>query len=196
MANTGVKSPGTVENDTSVGQSGWGNFNNVKVSDDTYATILNVAFPPTVPSEYSIKLVKNGIISGDDKSNGDLLPATEAYISYGGSSDLWGLDWIKEDINSNDFGIAFSIKKRRISNYLKATNFGFAIPDTPYSVTTTIVGILVEIEQKKLSSQAAVDHIRMTVYYTNSWSGGAGENERLKNARPMKVKFFKKNIIK
>ena len=42
-------------------------------------------------------------------NNGNTLtswPATEQYISHGGSSDLWGLTWTVAQINASDFGVS------------------------------------------------------------------------------------------
>jgi hypothetical protein len=62
----------------------------------------------------SIKLVKGGAISGDDKASASLWPSsdTDTYQSYGSSTDLWGLTWSPDDINSSGFGVAISAKKQ------------------------------------------------------------------------------------
>jgi len=55
----------------------------------------------------SVKLVKNGVISGNDKADTvTAWPVADAYKSYGGVSDLWGLAWTVSDINAADFGVA------------------------------------------------------------------------------------------
>lgn len=56
----------------------------------------------------SVKLVKNGVIGGDDKPLLTALPTVEAYSYYGGSGDLWGETWTAEDINQDNFGVAYS----------------------------------------------------------------------------------------
>jgi hypothetical protein len=60
--------------------------------------------------ENEIKIVKaDGSIGAINKSTGVLLPTgTEAYVSYGSSSDLWGETWTPADINDADFGAVFS----------------------------------------------------------------------------------------
>jgi hypothetical protein len=52
-----------------------------------------------------IKLVKGGTVQGNNKSTGASWPTSEQYSSYGGTSDLWGLGWISDDINSSNFGV-------------------------------------------------------------------------------------------
>jgi hypothetical protein len=61
----------------------------------------------------SIRLVKGGVISGNDKSTGLQWPNsdTDTYQSYGSSSDLWGLNWTPADINSSNFGVVISAIK-------------------------------------------------------------------------------------
>ena len=61
----------------------------------------------------SIKLVKGGTISGDEKAT--KITWNESGFSdridtFGGSSDLWGLTWTFEDINASDFGGVCSAK--------------------------------------------------------------------------------------
>ena len=151
--------------DATVGTVAWSNPDNAKVSDDTRA-FSALLYEGSNVIENSIKIVKTGTILGDEKSTSAAVSFTESYISYGGSSDLWGETWTAEDINDVDFGVVGSWKDTSvISHYLKATNFGFSIP-----VGATVNGILVEIEQRKVvgsGSTINVDHIRITVYYTN-----------------------------
>jgi len=162
----GPNNPGTMADDATVGTQSWSNVDNAKVSDDTYAGAI-LLFEGFDVIENSIKLVKDGAISGNDKSTGAAVSVTESYISYGGASDLWGLSWDAADINANDFGVVGSWRDVAvISHYLNATNFGFNIP-----AGATINGILVEIEQKKVvgtGSSINVDHMRITVYYTEA----------------------------
>ena len=119
----------------------------------------------------SIKLVKAGTISGSEKSTGGVLTTSDAYYSFGGSSDSWGLSLSPSDINTSTFGCVVSMKAvgfatfNNTSRYLKATNFGFVIP-----TGATIDGVLVEIEAKQDGGSASVDHIRITVYYTETSS--------------------------
>lgn len=58
-----------------------------------------------------VKIVKSdGSIGTTDKSNITEWPTTEAYTTYGGSSDLWGETWTATDINSANFGAVISAK--------------------------------------------------------------------------------------
>jgi len=193
---SGPNSPQTMADDATVGTIAWGNPNNAKVSDNvsvnTTSSLSSGTFEMGVV-ENSIKLVKNGIISGDDKSTSSYLPDSYGYVSYGGSSDLWGLTWTAEDINRGNFGVAYSAAGRFesenppyymdtvFSHYLKATNFSFSIP-----TGATIRGILAEIKQQSFYVGSGfgppdvyplVDHMRITVYYTTDTCTYSGSGD-------------------
>lgn len=55
-----------------------------------------------------IKLVKGGVVSGDNKSAGASWPYADAYSTYGGASDAWGLSMTDADVNASDFGVVLS----------------------------------------------------------------------------------------
>jgi hypothetical protein len=174
---SGPRSGGTFANDTTVGSRDWYNVGNAATSDDTYA-LFSIGVYLGVFEEYSIRIVKGGIIQGDEKSTNATLPGSDAYVSYGSSDDLWGLSWTPGDINAADFGVVFSVDEGpgSITHYLKATNFGFSVP-----TDATINGILAEIEQKYIFSgeiinTASVDHIRITVYYTENSCTAPNQN--------------------
>lgn len=57
----------------------------------------------------TIKLVKGGTVSGDNKANTSDWSTTEAYNNYGSTIDLWGLSWAYSDINATDFGVVISV---------------------------------------------------------------------------------------
>jgi len=58
----------------------------------------------------AVRIIKSGTIGSTDKSNAVLWPASDAYVSYGGSTELWGETWTAEDINLATFGFAISAK--------------------------------------------------------------------------------------
>ena len=57
----------------------------------------------------SIKIVKNGAITGTEHSTGALWPTTAASVTYGSSTDLWGTTWTPADINAAGFGAAIAV---------------------------------------------------------------------------------------
>jgi hypothetical protein len=75
----------------------------VQVEHRATGLILTAAVKDNV-----IKLIKNGTITGNNKSNAANWGTTDTYFTYGGSSDLWGTSLIPDDVNASNFGIAFS----------------------------------------------------------------------------------------
>jgi hypothetical protein len=176
MANTIATSPGTMADDATVGTIAWTNPDNAKVSDDVYATFTvngnatshylkatnfgfsiptgatingilveiekkcNVYLGSKTIFDSSIKIVKSdGTIGSTDKSVGTLWSDTEAYVSYGSSSDSWGETWDSTKINDVDFGMVISV-----------------------------------ISNGSYPSIAYIDHIRITVYYTETTTTSIG----------------------
>ena len=65
----------------------------------------------------SVKIVKGGVIQGTElKKTGVTWPADDAYTSYGGPTELWGLSWTPADINAANFGVAVSGKNGAAGN--------------------------------------------------------------------------------
>lgn len=58
-------------------------------------------------SDNAVRLIKGGLISGNNKAAG-AWSSSDTYSSYGGSSDTWGQSWSPADINSASFGVAIS----------------------------------------------------------------------------------------
>lgn len=134
---SGANSPGTMADDATVGDTVWTNPDNAKVSDNVYATVILAAaershylkatnFSFSIPVGATIdgvvveneckntsgsngwdivKLVKGGVIGGTNHR--PTMTATEAYVSTGSSSDLWGLTLSPTDVNASDFGVVF-----------------------------------------------------------------------------------------
>jgi hypothetical protein len=62
-------------------------------------------------SDYSIKIVKGGTITGSEHSSGAAYPTTDSYYPVGGSNDLWGTTWTDADINASNFGVAIAAQR-------------------------------------------------------------------------------------
>ncbi len=63
-------------------------------------------------ADNSVRIVRAGTITGDEKSTGQQWPMLGLnYVSYGGASDLWGLGWVPTDINASNFGAVISGKR-------------------------------------------------------------------------------------
>ena len=58
----------------------------------------------------SVKLLKNGTVIGNNKAlTNKNWPPSDEIITYGNSTDLWGINWTSEDINNAGFGVALSV---------------------------------------------------------------------------------------
>ena len=58
-----------------------------------------------------MKLVKEGVISGEDRATGISYINKDINESHGSPSDLWGLALSPADINNEDFGAAVAVTK-------------------------------------------------------------------------------------
>ncbi len=165
----GPNSPSNYQNLNNVGGQSWGaSISNILASDDNWASRLLSANQHTyyaVGYNYSFSLPSGAIINGIvveverhksggtssasdyrvflrksdgtlsslDHSSGTAWPTSDAYASYGSSSDLWNEVWTASDINSDNFGAAIAAQ-------------------------TSITGS---------GTTVYIDHIRITVYYTD-----------------------------
>lgn len=58
----------------------------------------------------SVKIIKGGLISGNEMASATSWPTADAYAAYGDSNNLWGLTWAVSDVNSSNFGLAVSAR--------------------------------------------------------------------------------------
>lgn len=175
MASEGPLSPGTTAN-VSPGPGNdaltfWGSTANITSSNNTYARTDNTSGSNHI--DLGAKLIKGGTISGSNLAVGTAIPngsGAETYLSYGSSTNLWGLSLSDTDVNASTFGFAFAVRSTggSGSEWLTATNFGFAIPSG-----ATIDGVVAEVEcYHDAGVYSYVDHVRITVYYTAGGGGG------------------------
>lgn len=132
---SGPRSGGTFADDSTVGSVAWTNPGNAAASDNARASAtfadaithylkatnfgfsipsstvkgikveIERSFTSLAPSDYSVKIVKGGVISGSERALAGGWPAADTYATYGGSTDLWGLNWASSDINASTFGV-------------------------------------------------------------------------------------------
>jgi hypothetical protein len=143
----------------------WGNPNNI-LSNGTGESD-NSACGSVICSDYEIKLIKaDSTYSSQNKALATPLGlvANPGYTSYGGSGQLWGETWSYTDINSDNFGLVLKYRGDNDTDYLKATDFNFNIPNG-----AVVTGILAEVEPwvEWLVDEYRVhiDHVRLTIYY-------------------------------
>lgn len=59
-------------------------------------------------TDISARLVKGGMPFSSDMYNTSVWPGVDAYSTYGSTSNLWGVTWTPDDINSSTFGFGLS----------------------------------------------------------------------------------------
>jgi hypothetical protein len=67
--------------------------------------------------DHSLRLIKGGVVTGDNRAN--LVDAwTTSYVAaaYGNASDLWNEIWSPADINASNFGVALSASNKDTVN--------------------------------------------------------------------------------
>ena len=67
--------------------------------------------PDQNTSDYSVKILKYDIVTGNEKSTGITYTATDSEITFGGPTDLWGETWTDDMINDHGFGIAIAAQR-------------------------------------------------------------------------------------
>lgn len=144
---TGPSYAQTGDTDTSVGSVSWTNAGNIGLSDNVYATatltggtksqylkatnfgfnisgtvkgvIVEVeAKSSTTVGDYSVKLVKGGVIIGEERAalGNATLSSGDTTRVYGRSDDLWGTTLSEADLNASDFGVVLSYKRNGSSS--------------------------------------------------------------------------------
>lgn len=58
----------------------------------------------------TVRLVKNGVITGENKASSGLWTLDETTAHYGGATDQWAGSWTVADLLSPGFGVAFSAR--------------------------------------------------------------------------------------
>lgn len=70
--------------------------------------IVRTALLGNLVQDNSIKLIKGGTVSGNEKATSTKWTTSDVDASYGGATDLWGLSLLPADVNGSTFGVAIS----------------------------------------------------------------------------------------
>ncbi len=164
-----------------MGTQAWSNPDYARTEDSSYATV-NLFAVLQAPVDYSVRIVKGGVITGDDLATFSKLPglkflpfsrkykwkqerASEIDIHYGGSTSLWGETWTPKDINDAGFGFVYSVfgpDYDKLSHYLKASNFGFSIPEE--ATIDGIEAIVTCFQNISSAEDVKVNYMQIKVY--------------------------------
>lgn len=168
MASSGPNYPSSGVNSARGGSAGsWTSPGNVTADDATESS-----FVISLVADETISLMIGGSVVGSNKAITTTTWGASSVVTYGGSSDLWGLTPTVSEINASDFGVAIAVKTNGGSNYsdyIHAAGFGFSIPSG-----STIDGVVVELDRRRSANIGLVDYVRVTVYYTEGGGGGGG----------------------
>lgn len=114
----------------------------------------------------AVQTIKGGTTVGTNLG-GASVPSTEATVTFGSSSSLWGSSWTYSDINASNFGVDIQIYALVAnSDRLKATDFVFSIP-----ADQVISGIQFDVVAKSTgagtaSAVVSVNYISCTITTT------------------------------
>jgi hypothetical protein len=123
---------------------------------------------------HKISLLKEGALAGTVKDLTTDLTATMTYYSFGADNDLWGATLSADDVNNAGFGFGVSFEGlgaqgfNVTTKYLCGTNYGLSVP-----AGATINGVKAEVGARDIGTTSVfvyVDHLRITVYYTEGSS--------------------------
>jgi len=136
----------------------WTTPTNIYTDDANYATVaLGVGAETVVANLYLC-----GVLMGVGKTLTSDLSVTEAYITGGGSTDMWSVGSLDTGtVISDDFAIGIIAAATNSSQILMASKFAFGALAEGY-----LDGIYVEVKAKRVSKSAYVNCVRVTIYYT------------------------------
>jgi hypothetical protein len=85
-----------------------------------------------------VRLIKDGVIIGDNKAITVTWPTTFTLMTYGGPTDLWGAEWTPADINAPNFGVALAAMRNNSGNTLRQAVVDFMQITVYYENAATI----------------------------------------------------------
>lgn len=112
--------------------------------------------PNNRTSDYSVRIVKKGVVTGTNKATGANYPTSDAYMVYGGASDLWGTSWSYKDIDDGQFGVAVSAQ-RNVEDQIVTAGQINSIRITVYFTYTTLPVSLTSFTATKQSSSVLLN---------------------------------------
>lgn len=169
--------------------------------------------PNQLTSDYSVRLVRGNIFSLEDKSTGTPFPSTDAYQSYGGSTDCWGDEISYKDIDNNDFGVAIAVQRNgnsgltagRIDNIRVTVYYSFVtLPVTLQSFSAVRQNEAVKVswttatesDIKNYTVERSLDARTYTDLRTVSSYNTPGSNYQVTDERPLPgLSYYRLKIL-
>lgn len=106
--------------------------NIVNSSTEDYASASSLSGEPVDPGKLIVELRKGAAYSTPVEGPWQSPIAGIEDVSIGSSSNMWGLDWTPEDLNSDTFGIRFrftSTYENFHTDYITIDSLGLTVPD-------------------------------------------------------------------
>lgn len=89
-----------------------------------------------------VMIVKNGVIGGTNHALGAGWTGSDVMVTYGSNADTWGLGWTPADVNSANFGFAFSATLNAgLASLFLTANVDYVRVTVYYDNTTLPIGI-------------------------------------------------------
>ncbi len=131
---------------------------------------------PAYLIDNSAKIVKDGVISGDEKANPNTWPIStnESYVSYGSSADLWGETWTPADINDTTFGFVISATNPLVGNPLRRADIDHIRITVYYTRAFKRKQILIKASQSDGTFIRTLTEANLRSF-TKNINGGLGE---------------------
>lgn len=110
----------------------------------------------------SIRLIKSGVIVGDDKSAGAQWSTNNSFniVSFGGSSDLWGTTWTVAQVK--DAGFGFAVSARSTTNGDRNLGVDYIQISVTYTVPGSINWYTADSDGTLLGSGSSFDPVGVT----------------------------------
>ncbi|THU41298.1 T9SS type A sorting domain-containing protein [Niastella caeni] len=124
----------------------------------------NVVLNLTSVTDYNVRIIKNGTVSGTNLADGSTLwPSSDTYTSYGNDNELWGTTWSQADINSSDFGISFSAEINGLVGLLPSARIDY-ISMTVYYLDPSVLSGSGEARNSTVRTSKATDNTLIKCY--------------------------------
>ena len=173
MPSEGPNSPGTMADDAGVGTNTWSNVDNAKVSDDSKASVLNEA---SEQSHY-LKATNFGFSIPSTATIDGIVVEVERSASGAGDTEDLNVRIVKDDAIKTEEKAAAGAwpGTDEIALYGGSTD-KWNETWTPADINSPNFGAAIsceETEGKDDSDTGNIDHIRITVYFTEAVVGEA-----------------------
>jgi len=167
MASQGPNSPGTMADDATVGTVAWSNPDNAKISDNVYTTTVLTASDSShylVATNFGFAIPTGATING-------LLAEVEDKVDANGPFSFWGYAIKGGVVQTPRFALGTITTTETYNSYGSSTDL-WGETWTAEDINALDFGIVFQRGKSLTTTNTfSVDHIRITVYYTEAATG-------------------------